>query len=92
MNINNVPLDCRKYMGNILDLGPLAVPVKVQLRTTNPTTSSSLGYLPRLPTLIPWPGPRKMLDMVTLVLTGAKRDAVITAAVADDRTGDLDPI
>ncbi|KAL6329054.1 hypothetical protein AAG906_007344 [Vitis piasezkii] len=36
-------------------------PLRVQFLTLMPTTGSSLGYFPRLPTLMPWPGPQVTL-------------------------------
>ena len=42
----------------VLILNPFVVSLKVQLLTFNPTTSFSSLYLPKLPTLIPWPGPQ----------------------------------
>ena len=37
--------------GHVLILIPLAVPVRLQFLTTNPLTSPSFRYLPKLPTL-----------------------------------------
>ncbi|RVW95092.1 hypothetical protein CK203_025557 [Vitis vinifera] len=39
----------------------ILVLVRVQFLTLMPTTGSSLGYFPRLPTLVPWPGPQVTL-------------------------------
>ena len=56
--------------GHVLILNPLLVPVKVHCLTVNPLTSFSLAFLPRLPTLMPWPGPHNTLKMVKLVQPG----------------------
>lgn len=53
--------------GHDLILIPLSVLAKVQFLTMIPLTSFSVSYLPRLPTLIPCPGPQKTLLMATLV-------------------------
>ncbi|KAM1281735.1 hypothetical protein ACFX15_021860 [Malus domestica] len=50
--------------GHVLILTPLDVLVKVQFLTLIPTTGSSFGYLPRLPMLMPWPGPQVILVTV----------------------------
>ncbi|PKI31016.1 hypothetical protein CRG98_048592, partial [Punica granatum] len=43
--------------GQVLTLTPFWVLVRVQFLTQNPETGSSAWYFPKLPTLIPWPGP-----------------------------------
>lgn len=50
-----------KELGHVLILTPFCVFVSVQSTTLTPTTGSSFEYLPRLPTLIPWPGPQVTL-------------------------------
>lgn len=57
--------DCHVFI-----LSPFVVPVRVQFLTVRPTTSFSPGYFPKLPTLIPWPGPQNTSEMVTLTLPG----------------------
>ena len=47
--------------GHVFTLTPFWVLVRVQFLTLMPTTGSSLGYFPRLPTLMPWPGPQVTL-------------------------------
>ncbi|KAM2039230.1 hypothetical protein ACFX1T_012694 [Malus domestica] len=49
---------------HVLILTPLDVLVKVRFVTLFPTTGSSFEYLPRLPMLMPWPGPQVTLVMV----------------------------
>ena len=44
--------------GHVLILTPLSVLLSVAPVTLIPETGSSFWYLPRLPTLIPWPGPQ----------------------------------
>ncbi|PIN11476.1 hypothetical protein CDL12_15921 [Handroanthus impetiginosus] len=43
--------------GHVFILMPLSVSLKVQFLTCIPCTSFSATFLPRLPMLIPWPGP-----------------------------------
>ncbi|KAK1267412.1 hypothetical protein QJS04_geneDACA009124 [Acorus gramineus] len=59
-------------LGHVLILTPFCVPVRVQFEMVNPDTSSSFGNLPRLPMLMPWPGPHWMLETETLVLPDKK--------------------
>lgn len=63
-------------LGNEVDhdliLTPLVVPVNVESLTVIPVTSSSFGYRPRLPMLIPWPGPQWTLVMLMSLLPGPK--------------------
>ena len=54
--------------GHVLILTPFIVLVKVQSRTLMRATGCSLKYLPRLPMLIPWPGPHLTLWIVTSLL------------------------
>ena len=58
---------------HVLTLTPLLVPVKVQFLTVNPTTSSSFIPFPRLPTLIPCPGPQKTSDTKIFLLLDQER-------------------
>lgn len=51
--------------GQLFTLTPFKVPEMVQSVTKIPSTGSSLSYLPRLPTLIPWPGPHVTLLILT---------------------------
>ena len=44
--------------GHVLILTPLSVLLSVAPVTLIPETGSSFWYFPRLPTLIPWPGPQ----------------------------------
>jgi hypothetical protein len=44
--------------GHVLTLTPVIVFVRVQPITLTPETGCSFWYLPRLPMLIPWPGPQ----------------------------------
>ncbi|KAI9160306.1 hypothetical protein LWI28_006981 [Acer negundo] len=46
-----------KEAGQVLILTPFMVLKKLQFLTVTPTTGSSFIYFPRLPTLMPWPGP-----------------------------------
>ena len=48
----------RYESGHVLILTPVCVFVRVQPITLTPDTGCSFGYLPRLPMLIPWPGPQ----------------------------------
>jgi len=48
--------------GQVLTLTPFIVFVRVQFLTVTPITGYSLWYLPRLPTLMPWPGPQVMFS------------------------------
>jgi hypothetical protein len=45
-------------LGHVLILTPVVVFLRVQPITLTPNTGCSLWYLPRLPMLIPWPGPQ----------------------------------
>jgi len=45
-------------LGHVLILTPLSVFDMVQFLTRTCSTASSFGYFPKLPTLIPWPGPQ----------------------------------
>lgn len=47
---------------------PFMVLVMKLSLTTRPRTSPSFGYFPRLPTLMPWPGPHQMFEMRISVL------------------------
>ena len=47
--------------GHVFTLTPFWVLVKMQFLTLMPTTGSSLGYFPRLPTQMPWPSPQVIL-------------------------------
>ena len=48
--------------GHVLILTPLSVFLRVQFTTLTPVTSSSCPYNPRLPILIPCPGPHETLS------------------------------
>jgi hypothetical protein len=67
---------------------PLAVPAKVQLDTRRPRTSCSPGRLPRLPTLMPWPGPQETPDTVMSALPGPTetQSSPVATAVSVMRT------
>ena len=52
---------------HVLILIPFVVPVRLHCITFSPMTSFSPAFLPRLPTLMPWPGPHNTLKMVKLV-------------------------
>ena len=51
--------------GHVLILTPFVVSVRVQPITLIPDTGSSFVYFPRLPMLMPWPGPQVTLLIVT---------------------------
>lgn len=53
-----------------LTLTPLVVPENMESLTVTPMTSSSFGYRPRLPMLIPWPGPHWTLVTLMPLLPG----------------------
>jgi len=44
--------------GHVLILTPFSVFVRMQFLTVTPITGCSSWYLPRLPILMPWPGPQ----------------------------------
>ena len=54
--------------GQVLILTPFVVPVMVQSLTKIPDTGSSAFHFPRLPTLMPWPGPQVTPWMITFLL------------------------
>jgi hypothetical protein len=54
--------------GHVLILTPFNVSVRVQPITLIPDTGSSFGYFPRLPMLMPWPGPQVTFVIVTSLL------------------------
>ncbi|GER53395.1 pleiotropic drug resistance 1 [Striga asiatica] len=56
-------LDCDG--AHVLMRTPFSVPAKEQLETRTPRTYSFWGPLPRLPTLMPWPGPQETKEMST---------------------------
>lgn len=51
--------------GQVLTRTPFMVFVRVQFLTVTPMTGSSFWYLPKLPTLMPWPGPQVIPSTVT---------------------------
>ncbi|CAA0808665.1 Subtilisin-like protease SBT5.3 [Striga hermonthica] len=66
MNISsNVMLDARLDWdgAHVFIRTPLSVPVNEQFATCTPTTYSLSWPLPRLPMLIPWPGPHATREM-----------------------------
>lgn len=52
-------------LAHVLILMPFVVPLMVQSLTKSPLTSLSFRYLPKLPTLMPWPGPQLTPEIVT---------------------------
>lgn len=54
--------------GQDLILSPLSVPVMVQFLIQIPCTGASFGYLPRLPILMPCPGPHVTVSIWTFLL------------------------
>ena len=50
--------------GHVFTLMPFWVLVRVLPVTLMPTTGASFAYFPRLPTLMPWPGPQVTWSMV----------------------------
>lgn len=56
----------------VLILNPFWVRVKVQFVTLTHRTSFSAGYFPKLPMLIPWPGPQVTPVMFIFVVPGPK--------------------
>lgn len=55
---------------HVLILTPFRVLLRVQFGTVMPSTSFSSGYFPKLPMLIPWPGPHVMPEMSMFVVPG----------------------
>lgn len=58
--------------GQVLILTPLSVLFNVHCLTKKPSTGSSPGYFPKLPTLIPCPGPHVTLKTVICLLPSPK--------------------
>lgn len=56
-------IEITEVPSHVLILTPLFVLFNVQFLTIRPRTGSSLGYFPKLPTLIPCPGPHVMFRM-----------------------------
>ena len=54
--------------GHVFILTSLEVFLKVQFLTNTPSTGSSSGYFPRLPTLMPCPGPHLTFVMLICLL------------------------
>lgn len=57
-------------MDHDLILTPFVVLLKMESRTVISITSDSFEYRPRLPMLIPWPGPHWTLVMLMALLPG----------------------
>lgn len=58
--------------GQVLILTPLSVLLSVQFLTVIPSTGSSFGYFPRLPTLMPCPGPHVTFKTLICLLPSPK--------------------
>jgi hypothetical protein len=68
---------------HVLMRTPLDVPAMVQLATRSRRTSSSPGYLPRLPTLMPCPGPQVTPDTSTSEVPGPTETQSSPVATAE---------
>jgi len=58
----------------------------VQFLMVTPTTGSSFWFFPRLPTLIPWPGPQVTLLIVIWLLPLPKETQSSPVAIFESRT------
>jgi len=69
--------------GHVLILTPLVVLIIVQFFTITPSTGSSLVYLPRLPMLMPCPGPHVTLVMLICLLPSPREMQSSPVAIFD---------
>ena len=69
--------------GHVLILTPLVVLIIVQFFTRTPSTGSSLVYLPRLPTLMPCPGPHVTLATSICLLPSPREMQSSPVAILD---------